>query len=77
MIACAVCHEELRALHFEIYRVSDTEAAESPGKPWKWRLIALDGLAVAYGEGYASRKDCARAITTVMGASPQTPVRYR
>lgn len=63
-------------MHFEIYRSSGTEAAQTPGKPWKWRLVAEDGAAVAHGEGYASSEECERIVMLVRASNPETPIRY-
>ena len=41
---------------------------------WSWRLVAVDAIIVAHGEGYPSLVHCLAAIQLVKGTNGVTPV---
>jgi len=41
---------------------------------WSWRLVAVDAIIVAHGEGYPSLDHCLEAIRLVKGTNSATPV---
>jgi uncharacterized protein YegP (UPF0339 family) len=55
------------AMGFEVYQARGTPE-------WSWRLVALDAMVVAHGEGFPSLDDCLAAIQLVKGTNHVTPV---
>jgi uncharacterized protein YegP (UPF0339 family) len=52
---------------FEVYQARGTSE-------WSWRLVAVDAIIVAHGEGYPSLDHCLEAIRLVKGTNSATPV---
>jgi uncharacterized protein YegP (UPF0339 family) len=52
---------------FEVYQPRGTT-------DWSWRLVAVDAIVVAHGEGFPSLDQCLAAIRLVKGTNSVTPV---
>ncbi|WP_447726261.1 DUF1508 domain-containing protein [Sphingomonas koreensis] len=59
-------------MNFEIFKVEGTDSSSAC---WGWRLLDEHGARAAYGEGYATKRDCKQAIAHLMSSDSKTPIR--